>query len=443
MNFLHRERAALDALLPGLDQALTRYPLEELETSPSPAMAEFRAAGGPALLVPEVNGGLGATALEAVRVQRAVGARAPSLAVATTMHHFSIAGLAATAPYGTGAEALLLAAIAKDRLLVASGFAEGRPGQNILAPHITAERRGDRIVLNGSKMPCSLSRSMDLLTASIALPDADGVERLAIALIPAASPGLRVRPFWGTPILAGAESDEVLLTDVEVDPQLVVATEVTASAVPDTLNTTGFLWFEVLLTAGYLGVASALAERALTRPGAAAEDPTPFLVPLDAAMLAVEAVARALDQRPPDAPPHGTAPGGTAALVPAAASVSAASAASVPASASTGVPPQHGNALHTAVVGAGTALQAAAGTAPETDEALLVQALTARYAAQDAIVAATTASVQALGGMAFIRSPDTSYLASAAGALAFHPPARHRMAQPLREWLDGHPLRIG
>ncbi|MFJ5884363.1 acyl-CoA dehydrogenase [Kitasatospora cineracea] len=376
MNFLHRERAELEALMPGLDQALARHPLAELEQAPSPAIAAFKAAGGPGLLVPAANSGAGASALQAVRVQRAVGARCPSLAVATTMHHFSVAGLAAAAEYGDGLAGSLLESVAKQRLLLASAFAEGRPGRNILTPHLGAERRGDRIVLNGSKMPCSLSRSMDLLTASVALTGPDGVPRLAVALIPADTPGITVHPFWGTPILAGAESDEVRLTDVELDPSMVVATEVTADAVPDALNVAGFLWFELLLTAGYLGTASALVERALHRPGAAEDDPTPYLVPVEGAMLAVEAVARAMADEP-------------------------------------------------------------------WDEDLLVRALTARYAAQDAIAESTRACLAALGGMSFVNSPDGAYLASAALALTFHPPARTRMARPLREHLDGRPLRIG
>ncbi|MFD7731854.1 acyl-CoA dehydrogenase family protein [Kitasatospora phosalacinea] len=376
MNFLHRERAELEALMPGLDRALARHPLAELERTPSPAIAAFKEAGGPGLLVPAAYSGAGASALQAVRVQRAVGARCPSLAVATTMHHFSVAGLVEAAKYGDGLEGALLESVAKQRLLVASAFAEGRAGQNILAPHLTAERRGDRIVLNGSKMPCSLSRSMDLLTASVALPGPDGTDRLAVALIPADTPGISVRPFWGTQLLAGAESDEVRLTDVELDLSMVVATEVTADAVPDALNVAGFLWFELLLTAGYLGVASALVERTLQRPGGAADDPTAHLVPVEAAMLAVEAVARAMADEP-------------------------------------------------------------------LDEALLVRALTARYAAQDAIAETTRSCLAALGGMDFITSPDGSYLASAATALTFHPPARTRMARPLREFLDGRPLRIG
>ncbi|MER7918680.1 MULTISPECIES: acyl-CoA dehydrogenase family protein [unclassified Streptomyces] len=376
MNFLHTERAVLDRLLPGLDAALAAHPLAGLERAPSPAIEAFREAGGPGLLVPAEHSGAGATVLQAVRAQRAVGARCPSLAVATTMHHFSVAGLVETARQGTGMEGLLLTAVARERLLLASGFAEGNTGQNILRPGIRAELRDGRVVLNGSKKPCSLSRSMDLLTASVALTGADGVTRLAVAIVPAKTPGLSVRPFWNSPVLAGAESDEVVLTEVELDPQMVVATEVTADAVPDSLNVAGFLWFELLLTAGYVGVASALVERVLARPGGFGGDPTPFLVDIEAAMLAVEAVAMAMETE-------------------------------------------------------------------AWDDTLLVRALHARYAAQDAIARTSPRCLSALGGMAFIGSPDGTYLASAAAGLAFHPPSRSRMAEPLREHLGGARLRIG
>ncbi|WKE68494.1 acyl-CoA dehydrogenase family protein [Streptomyces sp. WP-1] len=376
MNFLHTERAVLDRLLPGLDAALAAHPLAELERAPSPAIEAFREAGGPGLLVPAEHSGAGATVLQAVRAQRAVGARCPSLAVATTMHHFSVTGLVETARHGTGMEGLLLTAVAGERLLLASGFAEGNSGQNILRPAIRAELRDGRVVLNGSKKPCSLSRSMDLLTASVTLTGADGVARLAVAIVPAKTPGLSVRPFWNSPVLAGAESDEVVLTEVELDPQMVVTTEVTADAVPDSLNVAGFLWFELLLTAGYLGVVSALVERVLAKPGGFGGDPTPFLVDVEAAMLAVEAVAMAMET--------------------------------------------------------------------ETwDDTLLVRALHARYAAQDAIARTAPRCLSALGGMAFVGSPDGTYLASAAAGLGFHPPSRARMAGPLWEHLGGARLRIG
>jgi alkylation response protein AidB-like acyl-CoA dehydrogenase len=72
--------------------------------------------------------------------------------------------------------------------------------------------------VEGVKRPCSLTWSMDLLTASArVLDEAGAAERdLVVLQIPAGSPGIERRPFWSTPVLAGAESDEVVLTDVYV-----------------------------------------------------------------------------------------------------------------------------------------------------------------------------------------------------------------------------------
>ncbi|MFJ5304428.1 acyl-CoA dehydrogenase [Streptomyces sp. NPDC088350] len=338
-------------------------------------MKEFRKAGGPALLVPVEHGGKGADLLTAVRVQRAVGSRSPSLAVATTMHHFSVASLVETAAHSDGMEWMLLAAIAKDNLLLASAFAEGRTGQGILNPSITARVDGDTVWLTGTKKPCSLSRSMDLLTASVALPGADGTPRLAVAVVPATASGLEVRPFWNSPVLGGAESDEVVLSDVEVPADLLVRTDVTADGELDRLNTVGFLWFEALMTASYLGAASSLVERTLANtriaPATRAQ-----------AVTAVEGVVLMLE---------------------------------------------------------GLAAAAAAGS---VDEGTLARALVCRYAAQDAIGRVLELCVEALGGMAFISSGDIAYLHSACRALAFHPPARARMSEPLVAYFAGNPLRI-
>jgi len=162
---------------------------------------------------------------------------------------------------------------------------------------------------------------------------------------------------------------------VVLDSQMVVLTDVTADSVLDSLNVAGFLWFELLVTAGYLGAASGLVERVVQQGHGSAADRFAMVTELDAAMLSVEAVARAMADS-------------------------------------------------------------------QWTERLLVSALTARYAAQDAIARATRSALTALGGMAFISSDEGTYLASAATALAFHPPSRGRMAEALCAALDGRPLQI-
>ncbi|MGW8375587.1 acyl-CoA dehydrogenase family protein [Streptomyces sp. ODS28] len=378
-RYLEEERGLLEQVMPGLDACLAETPLAELERPGGPALAAFRAAGGPALLVPAVHGGAGAGLLTAVRVQRAVGSRSPSLAVGTTMHHFSVASLAEAAAASDGMEWLLLAAIARENLLLASGFAEGDPGRGILTPSLTARVEDGKIWLSGAKKPCSLARSMDLLTASVALPEPDGSSRLAVALVPAAAAGLTVRPFWNSPVLAGAESEEVVLEDVEVPADLVVRTEVTRDGRLDRLQTAGFVWFEALMTASYLGVASALVERVLAAPRAEASVRAEAATAVHGAVLALEGLARTVD--------------------------------------------------------------AAGDAAP--DDRTLADALVCRYTAQHVIARVAGECAEALGGMAFVSSGDVAALHAACRALAFHPPSRAKMGEALAGHFNGGPLRIG
>ncbi|MCD9140805.1 acyl-CoA dehydrogenase family protein [Streptomyces albireticuli] len=293
MRFLARERAALDSLLPGLDKELAGRPLGELERPGNPGVKAFREAGGAGLLVPAAHGGKGADALAAVRVQRAIGSRSPSLAVATTMHHFSLASLVALSETGNGFEWMLLTGVVNGNLLLASGFAEGQPNGSILRPTMSARITEAGVVMNGAKRPCSLARSMDLLTASVMVPREDGRgEQLAVVLIPAESPGLTVSPFWGSFALAGAESDQVTVTDVLVPHDLVVRTEVPEGEVLDDIQTTGFVWFELLMTASYLGAASALVERLVGNERVPDLERVRLVGELEAAVAAVENVAR-------------------------------------------------------------------------------------------------------------------------------------------------------
>lgn len=377
MRFLNRERRTLDEFCPGLDSALTSVPLAELERPESIGLKEFKSAGGPALVVPADHAGLGADAVQAVRVQRAIASRSPSLAIATNMHHFSVASLVESNTRTNGLEWMLLEAIARDGLLVASGFAEGRTGQAILSPTMHADVRDGKVVLNGSKKPCSLAHSMDLLTASIALPDEDGHgETMAVALVPKGTPGMAVRPFWNSFVLAGAESEEVVLTDVELPMDLVVRTEARADNGLDELQTTGFLWFELLMTASYIGVASALVERVLAVGKADPAMRAELLVEIESSMATVEGVAAGM-------------------------------------------------------------------TRGHRGEQAFADALICRYAAQDVIGRVVRRSVESLGGMAYVSSSDVAYLAAASAALAFHPPSRSRMAQPLCDYFAGGPLQVG
>ncbi|WP_030807197.1 acyl-CoA dehydrogenase family protein [Streptomyces sp. NRRL S-337] len=364
---------------PGLLKALDAIPMQERESAASPVLDIFREHGGAALLVPKEYGGIGADALDAVRVTRALGAYSPSLAAAATMHNFTVAMLFALTDRvvpPTEAQNELLSRIAPEGMLLASGWAEGRTQQDILNPAVSATAVEDGFLLNGAKKPCSLSRSMDLLTASVTVPAPDGGEpSLAVLLIPAKSEGISVHPFWESPVLAAAQSEEVRLKDVHVPEHLIIRGTPDDPDRLDDLQTATFVWFELLITSAYVGAASALTELVMQRERGSITDRAAVGILLESAVGLTEGTARA---------------------------------------------------VRDGVAG----------------EDAVAAALTARFAIQKALGAISEQAVELLGGIAFIKSPEVAYLSSALHPLAFHPPGRTSSSPHLVEYFNGGPLQI-
>jgi alkylation response protein AidB-like acyl-CoA dehydrogenase len=291
MNFLKRERTTLEQFLPTLDARLAEFPLTEIEKPGNPGLQILRELEGTALLIPTEHGGKGASPAEAIQIHRAVATRSPSLAIAMTMHNFSVATLVEYLFYGDYTVELLQQ-VSGGQLLVASGFAEGRTGTSILDPLMKATpREGGGYLINGSKKPCSLSNSMHILTASVAVPTpGNGHHRRAVAVVPADAEGITRKPFWRGTVLAGAESDEVALKDVQIADEQIFFPEVEEGL--DAVEAGGFLWFELIVSASYLGVASALVERVIQSGRGTAEERTQLVIETEGAMSALEGVAR-------------------------------------------------------------------------------------------------------------------------------------------------------
>jgi len=134
---------------------------------------------------------------------------------------------------------------------------------------------------------------MDLLTASVMVPREDGAgKELAVVLIPAGTPGLQVSEFWATFALAGAESEQVSVDGVLVPYELVVRTHVDPGQEIDDTQVTAFLWFELLITASYLGVASALVERVVGDERIPDAERVRLVAETEAAMSGLENLAR-------------------------------------------------------------------------------------------------------------------------------------------------------
>ncbi|MBQ1100493.1 MULTISPECIES: acyl-CoA dehydrogenase family protein [unclassified Streptomyces] len=376
MRSLDLARSVCERFHPGLLKELDKIPYTDRERPGSPVIDLFRIHGGVGLLIPEEYGGHGADALDAMRVQLALGAVSPSLVAAVSMHHFTTAmlySLAVNAGRLTDEQTALLRRIVPDQRVMASGWAEGRTAQNILKPAVTARPVRDGFLLTGAKKPCSLSRSMSLLTASVAIHADDGEPELALALVPADAPGLTVHPYWGNDLLAGAESEEVRLEDVFVPAGMVVRAGADDPHRLDDLQSAGFVWFELLISAGYAGGALELVEQVLERERGSVAERASLAVDMETAVALLEGVARAT----------GSEPG---------------------------------------------------------DEESVARVLVARYAVQNALPDIASRALELLGGLDFIRGSGPAQAAAALRALAFHPPSRAAAAEPLLRWFGGGEL---
>ncbi len=134
---------------------------------------------------------------------------------------------------------------------------------------------------------------MDFLTCGLVAEVEPGVWRRGVGLVPADSAGIERRPFWKSHILAGAESDEVSLVDVDVPDNFVFVVE-NASAL-DPVEVTGYTWFQLALCATYLGIASGLVERMLQSGKGTPEERGFIVAQVEAHAAAVEGLAYGLD----------------------------------------------------------------------------------------------------------------------------------------------------
>jgi len=295
-RFLARERAVLDRYLPSLRESLAGVSLRSLESADNPGIALFKAARGPALVAPAAYGGLGASAEEAAQILVAIGSQAPSLGIVCTMHTFSMATLVEWATAEGADQLALLTSMAENAMYIASGFAEGRPGAGPLDMSMRARRAPDGgWLVTGRKKPCTLSRSMDFLSCGVVVEEADGTLRRGLGLVPADAPGIVRRPFWRTEVLGGAESDELILEDVPVPAEFVMACAFDDAL--DPVETVGYVWLQLALAATYLGIVAGMVERVVRGRRGTARDRGELIAETEAQSACIQMIAVQLDRR--------------------------------------------------------------------------------------------------------------------------------------------------
>jgi alkylation response protein AidB-like acyl-CoA dehydrogenase len=212
---------------------------------------------------------------------------------------------------------------------------------------------------------------MDYLTASVMLTFPEGGTEMALAIIPADTEGIEVRPLGDSPVLVGSETCEVVLTDVDVPDDYI-----SSLGDPQSLNAalaTVFHVFELLISASYVGAASGLVEAVLRQGRGSAAERMELVGDLETAMASLEAVARAAT--PGDDDPLGVA-----------------------------------------------------------------RALYVRYSAQRTVERVAAHATELLGGTSYMISGFSTTFFTSARAMAFHPPARSAMAEPLDRFISGGPL---
>ena len=286
--FLQQERNTLKKFFPGLDKKLLEFSLMEIECEDSPAIKIFREFRGPSLLIPVSYGGMGASLLQAIHIQRALGSRSPSLAVATTMHHIS--SVMIQDMITDESNSTLLEDVAKKNLYFSSGFAEGRTGSNILESCMNLKSTSDGFFVSGSKKPCTLSKSMDFMTVSIVVPKHQGEsDEIALAVVDANTPGIEQHNFWQSWALLGTESNEVKLNHVYIPKENIFSMGDPNYLNPILIKT--FSWFGLLASAAYLGIASALVERTILLTKGIDSERVALVTQLEGGMSALEGLA--------------------------------------------------------------------------------------------------------------------------------------------------------
>lgn len=263
-------RGRLEAIAEGLYERLVVATADEYERDSSPVLAALKETRATVMLVPRRFGGGGHGAVDAVLFQTALGALAPSAAIATTMHHYKIAALADVAVAGDAGAGTILEDIARGAKLVASGGAESTPGRDLRSLGSRAVRDGDGgdgggdgsgdgvgYRVSGLKRPCSLSMSMDIMSLMVEVQSAEGVpEGYAQAFLDADAEGLRVEPFWHSSVFRAAQSHSVHLDGVRLPAERLFPLR----GLDGRSFAAGcYTWFQLLIGAAYLGVAYCVA----------------------------------------------------------------------------------------------------------------------------------------------------------------------------------------
>lgn len=243
-------------LLPGqaLDEIAAGARAADLDGRPAVrSLAVLREIGWPGLPVPATFQGRDASLQQCCAAQLLLGAADPALAIAVNMHLFSVGLMVEHWRRRTDVSWLLLEAIAAQRRLLASAFAEPNLGGSVSRSTFRARPAPKGWLVSGTKRPCSLAAEADLVCFQMQV---DGGSDVLVALLPTTAPGLTVERSWDALGMRGSGSDTLRFDDCHV-PEELVFYRAAAGDEDDDVLAAGVVWFSLTASACYLGLARA------------------------------------------------------------------------------------------------------------------------------------------------------------------------------------------
>ncbi|SEA40249.1 acyl-CoA dehydrogenase family protein [Alkalimonas amylolytica] len=304
--FLAREKSTVDQLLPGLAAALKAKTLMELESDDGRLLVSYlRQYANPGLLVGAKLGGMAVDLVSAVRIHRYIGSLCPSLAVMMTMHNHTTYCLSKAMDASLANKDSLLSDVARDKLVFCSGFAEAKPGANILSSSVTCAASNGHFVINGSKKPCTMVDFADVALVGITNPNAGEATARGLLLVDnMRADKIEKVPFWPASILTATSSNELVFNGYKATAGNVVLMEAgeapsTAKQAIENTELCGLSCFQLLIASSYLGAASQLAAQCFAAAPANATDASQIVNELESAALALEGAAALIDSHQP------------------------------------------------------------------------------------------------------------------------------------------------
>ena len=226
----------------------------------------LREAGLLALAVPADLGGLGATIRQVTMVQRELAHHCGSTALATSMHQHVVAFTAWRFRRGMpGAEGTLRRVADEGILLVSTG------GGDFTHPRGEAIKVDGGYRVSGRKQFASQSNFGDVLSTMFVYEDPEQGRRVLNMAVPVRAEGVTVLDNWDTLGMRGTASNDVVLEDVFVPEDKVVANR-PYGVVDPPLQVIASIAMPII-SGVYLGVAEAAYEAAVPVARRKAADP--------------------------------------------------------------------------------------------------------------------------------------------------------------------------